>query len=73
MKREKLAAVVGHDRFKVNNLLDEEYKARDPSIIVKEACEMVGRELPYNVVSNNCEHFATDLRYGKAESRQVCI
>ncbi|CAB1438329.1 unnamed protein product [Pleuronectes platessa] len=73
VKREKLTDVVGHDRFKVNNLLDEEYDARDPSIIVKEACEMVGRVLQYSVVSYNSEHFATDLRYGKAESRQVQI
>ncbi|XP_060929472.1 phospholipase A and acyltransferase 4-like [Limanda limanda] len=72
VKREKLSDVVGHDRFKVNNLLDEEYKARDPSIIVKEACAMVGCELSYySVVSYNCEHFAIEMRYDKAESRQV--
>ncbi|XP_053289723.1 phospholipase A and acyltransferase 4 isoform X1 [Pleuronectes platessa] len=71
VKREKLTDVVGHHHFKVNNLKDEEYDARDPSIIVKEACEMVGRVLSYSVVSYNCEHFAADLRYGKAESRQV--
>ena len=62
VKRESFAAVVGHDRFKVNNLLDEEYKARDPSIIVKEACKMVGQKLKYNLATNNCEHFATEMR-----------
>ncbi|XP_034432933.1 uncharacterized protein LOC117756496 [Hippoglossus hippoglossus] len=70
VKREKLTDVVGHDHFKVNNLLDEKYEARDPYVIVKEACVMVGCELQYNVATYNCEHFATDLRYGKAESRQ---
>ncbi|XP_035023622.2 phospholipase A and acyltransferase 4 [Hippoglossus stenolepis] len=71
VKREKLTDVVGNHRFKVNNLLDEKYEARDPYVIVKEACAMVGCELQYNVATYNCEHFATDLRYGKAESRQV--
>ncbi|XP_062253813.1 phospholipase A and acyltransferase 4-like [Platichthys flesus] len=73
VKREKLTNVVGNDDHQVKNLLDNKYKARDPSIIVKEACERVGRVLKYDLVNNNCEHFATDLRYGVAESRQVCI
>ncbi|XP_060939382.1 phospholipase A and acyltransferase 4-like [Limanda limanda] len=71
VKREKLSDVVGHHPFKVNNLLDEEYKARDPYVIVKEACEMVGRVLKYSLVSYNCEHFAIEMRYDKAESRQI--
>ncbi|XP_053289718.1 phospholipase A and acyltransferase 1 [Pleuronectes platessa] len=69
--QEKFSKVVGDDRYKVNNLLDKKYKPRDPSIIVKEACAMVGSELQYDLVTNNCEHFATEMRYGKAESRQV--
>ncbi|XP_060938170.1 phospholipase A and acyltransferase 4-like [Limanda limanda] len=71
VKREKLANVVGSDRHQVNNLKDDMYDARDPSIIVKEALEMVGSKLPYNVDTYNCEHFATEMRYGKAESLQV--
>ncbi|XP_034714960.1 phospholipase A and acyltransferase 4-like isoform X2 [Etheostoma cragini] len=71
VKREMIKKVVGHDRFKVNNLLDEKYPPREPYIIVKEACSMVGQELWYSLTSRNCEHFVTDLRYGKAESRQV--
>ncbi|XP_060938174.1 phospholipase A and acyltransferase 4-like [Limanda limanda] len=73
VKREKLANLLGLKGYRVNNLLDEEYDARDPSIIVKEAYAMVGRELQYNVDTYNCEHFANEMRYGKAESRQVCI
>ncbi|CAB1442798.1 unnamed protein product [Pleuronectes platessa] len=47
------------------------FKPRDPSIIVKKAREMVGCELKYNAVTNNCEDFATEMRYGQAESRQA--
>nr|KAF6325556.1 hypothetical protein mMyoMyo1_016294 [Myotis myotis] len=32
---------------------------------------MVGKEMEYSVLSRNCEHFVTDLRYGKARSLQV--
>ncbi|XP_047197486.1 phospholipase A and acyltransferase 4 [Hippoglossus stenolepis] len=71
VKREKLTDVVGNDRHQVNNLQDEKYEARDPYVIVKEACAMVGSELQYSVVTYNCEHFATEMRYGKAESWQV--
>ncbi|XP_060938181.1 phospholipase A and acyltransferase 4-like [Limanda limanda] len=71
VKRENLTDMVGKRHQHINNLLDDKYNARDPSIIVKEACAMVGRELQYNVVTYNCEHFATEMRYGKAESRQV--
>ncbi|XP_062253444.1 phospholipase A and acyltransferase 3-like [Platichthys flesus] len=71
VKLEKFADVVGSDRYQVNNLLDDKYKPCDPSIIVKEACERVGREPKYDLVDYNCEHFANEMRYGKAESRQV--
>ncbi|XP_053289708.1 uncharacterized protein LOC128450330 isoform X2 [Pleuronectes platessa] len=71
VKREKLTDVAGNDRYKVNNLLDEEYEARDPSIIVDEACAFVSHKLWYSVVKFNCEHFATEMRYGKALSQQV--
>ncbi|CAB1459020.1 unnamed protein product [Pleuronectes platessa] len=73
VKCEKLDDVVGNDRYQVNNLLDDLYDARKPYVIAKEAREMVGRVLSYNVVTYNSEHFLTDLRYGVAESRQVCI
>ncbi|XP_032367855.1 phospholipase A and acyltransferase 4 isoform X2 [Etheostoma spectabile] len=71
VKREMIWKVVGNDRFKVNNLLDDKYQPRESYLIVKEACSMVGRDLRYSLVTRNCEHFVTDLRYGKAESRQV--
>ena len=73
VKRENIRDVVGNDRFKVNNLLDDKYQPRERDIIVKEACSMVGRKVRYSIVKYNCEHFVTDLRYGIPESRQVGI
>lgn len=71
VKREELWDVVGTDKWKVNNSLDEKYKPLPVHVIVNEARKLVGRELPYCVFRGNCEHFANELRYGKAESRQV--
>lgn len=71
VKKEELWDAVGTDNWKINNSLDEKYEPRPVSIIVKEACALVGKEVPYSVLSGNCEHFVNGLRYGKAESRQV--
>ncbi|XP_060939384.1 phospholipase A and acyltransferase 4-like isoform X2 [Limanda limanda] len=70
VKREEFTDVVGNDSYRVNNLLDNSRNPRDPSIIVDEACAMVDRKLPYDLVTCNCEHFATRIRYGEAESLQ---
>lgn len=72
VKKEELWDVVGTNQWKINNSLDKEYQPRPVHVIVREACELVGQELPYCVFRGNCEHFANELRYGKAESRQVC-
>ncbi|XP_041669119.1 uncharacterized protein LOC121526534 [Cheilinus undulatus] len=69
--RDNIWEVISSSCFKVNNLLDEDYEPHDPKVIVKEALAMVGQKLSYSVASFNCEHFATVLRYGKPESRQV--
>ncbi|XP_056282779.1 uncharacterized protein LOC130201713 [Pseudoliparis swirei] len=63
--------VIDDDPFQINNLLDDKYEPRERHVIVREACGMVGSVLKYSVVSLNCEHFATELRYGRPESRQV--
>ncbi|XP_044022971.1 phospholipase A and acyltransferase 4-like [Siniperca chuatsi] len=71
VRRQKIWEVAGSNDFKINNFLDDEYQPRERHIIVREACRMVGEELPYSVATYNCEHFVTELRYGKPESRQV--
>ncbi|XP_067329746.1 phospholipase A and acyltransferase 4-like [Anolis sagrei] len=44
---------------------------RDPEEIVCKAEAMVGTKKYYNVYTNNCEHFATELCYGAPESEQT--
>lgn len=68
---EKIWNVVGPHSYHVNNLLDHKYQPRESYNIVRNALKLVGQVLPYSVVGFNCEHFVTNLRYGKAESRQV--
>lgn len=69
--KEKLEEVLGGDRWKINNYLDKTHKPNQIYAILKQATGFIGAHLPYNLVTNNCEHFATDLRYGKRRSLQV--
>ncbi|KAJ3587608.1 hypothetical protein NHX12_011205 [Muraenolepis orangiensis] len=71
VKRAELWDVVETHQWQINNTLDDQYAPRPAHVVVREALESVGREMPYCVFRGNCEHFATELRYGKAESRQV--
>ncbi|XP_041704707.1 phospholipase A and acyltransferase 3 [Coregonus clupeaformis] len=71
VKKEEIWDVVGHDKWCVNNQLDQKYKVRPIREILRDATAYVDQELSYCVIKGNCEHFVTDLRYGKAESRQV--
>ncbi|NP_001002623.1 retinoic acid receptor responder 3-like [Danio rerio] len=71
VKKEELYEIVGNDKYQINNLLDDKYEPRDICDILRDAHSLLGRELPYCVFSGNCEHFVTELRYGKAHSRQV--
>ncbi|XP_050925161.1 phospholipase A and acyltransferase 3 isoform X2 [Lates calcarifer] len=71
VKKEKLLAVVGTDKWHINNTLDKKYKPFPADNIVQAACVLVDIELPYNVIRFNCEHFANEMRYHKAVSRQV--
>ncbi|KAJ4921213.1 hypothetical protein JOQ06_019471 [Pogonophryne albipinna] len=71
VKKEKLRDVVGKAKWRINNRQDKTYKPRPAEDIVRDACARVGETLYYSVFQNNCEHFAKELRYGIAKSRQV--
>lgn len=71
VRKEKLQDVVGTDKWNVNNILDERYEPFSPEEIVERAESMLDQEQPYRVAQKNCEHFATNMRYGMPESRQV--
>ncbi|KAL1261527.1 hypothetical protein QQF64_006792 [Cirrhinus molitorella] len=71
VKKEKLCVVVGNHKYCINNILDDKYEPHSVKEILQDAHRFVGKELPYGVLTRNCEHFVTELRYGKPESRQV--
>lgn len=71
MKKEELYVVVGNDNYRVNNLLDEKNEPLPIEDILRDAQRLLGMILQYNIVTYNCEHFVTELRYGKPECRQV--
>uniref|UniRef100_A0A803T1V6 LRAT domain-containing protein n=1 Tax=Anolis carolinensis TaxID=28377 RepID=A0A803T1V6_ANOCA len=72
VKCQLLSEASGENKWRVNNKLDEEHKPKPIWEIVITALQMVGEKIDYNLLKMNCEHFATDLRYGHPESGQVC-
>ncbi|CAL8272790.1 unnamed protein product [Arctogadus glacialis] len=70
VKYEELKAVVGDDKWEIHNLMDDVHRPQDAKIIVTKARQLVGTQRQYHVLSHNCEHFATEMRYGISRSRQ---
>uniref|UniRef100_A0A3Q4GFX2 LRAT domain-containing protein n=1 Tax=Neolamprologus brichardi TaxID=32507 RepID=A0A3Q4GFX2_NEOBR len=71
VREETLRAVVGNDQWQINNSLDSTYRPRPADVIVTEARSWVGRTITYHSIRRNCEHFATEQRYGVSASQQV--
>ncbi|KAM3594636.1 uncharacterized protein V6R79_011325 [Siganus canaliculatus] len=71
--RQRIQEVINGDFWRKNNLHDRILKPREQSIIVKEAISRVGEELRYRVTTQNCEHFATELRYGKDRAMSLQV
>lgn len=71
VREENLRAVVGNDQWQINNSLDSTHNPRPADVIVTEARSWVGREITYHSIRSNCEHFATERRYGVSASQQV--
>lgn len=72
VKKEPLTKVSAGDKYRVNNKNDEKMKPLPAKMIVRNAEAQVGKELPYDLITYNCEHFVTELRYGVPECDQVC-
>ncbi|XP_053407208.1 phospholipase A and acyltransferase 1-like isoform X2 [Mercenaria mercenaria] len=64
-----LHKVPGSSRKYICNKLDKDYKPFSPTKIVSNAESMLGYS-KYNIIGNNCEHFAMWCRYGNAISEQ---
>lgn len=59
-------------KYKVNNMLDDSYRARDFHSLVKPAIDdLIGREITFDILYHNSEHQATLLRYGVKRSQQI--
>uniref|UniRef100_A0A3Q4GEW7 LRAT domain-containing protein n=1 Tax=Neolamprologus brichardi TaxID=32507 RepID=A0A3Q4GEW7_NEOBR len=71
VREETLRAVVGNDQWQINNSLDSTYRPRPADVIVTEARSWVGRTITYHSIRRNCEHFATEQRYGVSQTLQA--
>lgn len=71
VRMQLLKDVVGDDTYRVNNKYDSTYAPLPVKEIIRRAKYLIDQEVPYDLLSSNCEHFVTLLRYGKAVSSQV--
>lgn len=71
VKKELLSKACEGSKWHVNNKYDRSRQPKGVKEIVHRALCFVGQEIPYNALNLNCEHFATYLRYGEPESKQV--
>ncbi|NXU90754.1 HRSL1 enzyme, partial [Xiphorhynchus elegans] len=71
VKKQLLKEVVGNDSWKVNNKYDRSRTPRPVAEIIRHAERYIDKEVSYDVLGNNCEHFVTMLRYGEEVSDQV--
>ncbi|KAF7661062.1 hypothetical protein LDENG_00270380, partial [Lucifuga dentata] len=70
IRRDRLTDVVGNFEWRINNSLDKKYKPRPIQDIVNDALASVAKEMVCDLTLWVSEYFATQLRYGKAESQQ---
>ncbi|CAF0735319.1 unnamed protein product [Adineta ricciae] len=59
-------------KARINNYRDGQWKPLETDVILDKARRALNKE-GYNLVYDNCEHFATECRYGQASSRQVQV
>ncbi|CAG9532585.1 unnamed protein product [Cercopithifilaria johnstoni] len=72
IRRDELITVANGDSCRINNSLDKEKRPFPPVIVVDRALLMLGKT-DYNLLLNNCEHFAKYCRYGLKESNQAAV
>uniref|UniRef100_A0A8R1XVH8 LRAT domain-containing protein n=1 Tax=Onchocerca volvulus TaxID=6282 RepID=A0A8R1XVH8_ONCVO len=70
IRRDELITIANGDSCRINNSLDKGKRPFPPVIVVDRALRMLGKT-NYNLLLNNCEHFAKYCRYGLKESNQA--
>lgn len=71
VKMQLLKDVAGSDTYRINNKYDETYPPLPIEEVMQRSEFVIGQEVKYNTLINNCEHFVTWLRYGEGVSEQV--
>lgn len=71
VKMQLLKDVAGNDTYRINNKYDETYPPLPMEEVMQRSEFVIGQEVEYDVLVNNCEHFVTSLRYGEGVSEQV--
>lgn len=66
-----LKDVVGKDTYRINNKYDDTYAPLPVEEVMQRSEFVIGQEVEYDILDNNCEHFVTLLRYGEGISEQV--
>lgn len=70
VRMDNVKTVAGDSKTYRNNEFDDHFRPFSKAEIVRRAKKRLGRH-EYDLLKNNCEHFATWCRYGKAMSKQV--
>ncbi|XP_050819913.1 phospholipase A and acyltransferase 1 isoform X2 [Gopherus flavomarginatus] len=70
VKMQLLKDVVGSDTYRINNKYDDVYAPLPVEEIIRRSEFLIGQEVSYDLLGNNCEHFVTLLRYGEGVSEQ---
>uniref|UniRef100_A0A672SSJ4 Retinoic acid receptor responder 3 n=1 Tax=Sinocyclocheilus grahami TaxID=75366 RepID=A0A672SSJ4_SINGR len=55
VKKGKLYVVVGNNDYHINNILDDKYEPRPIQEIVQDAHSLLGKELPYSVLTRHTD------------------
>ena len=66
-----LQTVANGRKFYKNNFLDETRTPRNADDIIRKASKYIDKVWNYRLLSSNCEHFASEMRYGEAISFQA--
>ncbi|MGH0126673.1 UNVERIFIED_CONTAM: hypothetical protein FKN15_021195 [Acipenser sinensis] len=71
VRMQLLKEVVGSDSYQISNKYDDKYTPLPVCDIIARAEFLIGQEVSYDLLGNNCEHFVTLLRYGEGVSDQA--
>lgn len=71
VRMQLLRDVVGNDTYRINNKYDGTYSPLPVEEVIQRSEMVIGQEVEYDILVNNCEHFVTLLRYGEGVSEQV--